>query len=142
MIGMPKPKPTSIIRHEISFSRPVQDSFDTLVYGITANRIATPFIELIKDNTAMAAILALFGLWIGYDFLLDDEPDSQQIARAWLEYKDSEAYRIRYRDRAGSLFGGIINLIENVFAPIAGALDPETFFEDAAFTPPPDEPQP
>ena len=56
---MPKVKPDEVIRHEIVLGRTEREMFETIVAGITFNRIATPTVALLSDVSALSAIILI-----------------------------------------------------------------------------------
>ena len=124
MIGMPKPKPDNIIRHEISFTRPVQDTFDTLVYGITANRIATPMVTLMNDVTGTATFLALVAALgfagVAFTFIISDELSVAGLFDSFLTQREQAMVA------AGvSAIPGPLGIGGNFFSNFFGLRDPQ-----------------
>ena len=62
-MGMPKPKPDNIIRHELVLGRSERDLLDTLTTAYTANRILTPLTQLLSST---AGLLLVAGLILSY----------------------------------------------------------------------------
>ena len=56
---MPKPKPDEIVRHEIVLGRTEREMMETVIAGITFNRVATPTVALLSDASALAAIVLI-----------------------------------------------------------------------------------
>ena len=54
---MPKPKPDNIIRHEIILGRTERDMLDTVIAGMTFNRVMVPVVDLLKDVSALSVII-------------------------------------------------------------------------------------
>ena len=56
---MPKPKPTSIIRHEIVLGRTERAMLDPIVASLSFKNLAEPMVEILKDGTALLALAAI-----------------------------------------------------------------------------------
>lgn len=56
---MPKPKPDEVIRHEIVLGRTEREMMETVIAGITFNRVATPTVALLSDVSALSAIILI-----------------------------------------------------------------------------------
>ena len=56
---MPKPKPDEIVRHEIVLGRTEREMMETVIAGITFNRVATPAVALLSDVSALSAIILI-----------------------------------------------------------------------------------
>lgn len=56
---MPKPKPDEIIRHEIVLGRTEREMMETVIAGITFNRVATPTVALLSDVSALSALILI-----------------------------------------------------------------------------------
>ena len=56
---MPKPKPDQVVRHEIVLGRSEREMLDTAITAYTTNRVMTPFVSLLSDNTALLALFAI-----------------------------------------------------------------------------------
>ena len=56
---MPKPKPDEIIRHEIVLGRTEREMMETVIAGITFNRVATPAVALLSDVSALSALILI-----------------------------------------------------------------------------------
>lgn len=56
---MPKPKPDEVVRHEIVLGRTEREMFETIVAGITFNRVATPTVALLSDVSALSALILI-----------------------------------------------------------------------------------
>ena len=54
---MPKPKPDNIVRHEIVLGRTERDMLDTVIAGMTFNRVMVPVVDLLKDVSALSVII-------------------------------------------------------------------------------------
>ena len=59
MSRMPKPKPTSIIRHEIVLGRTERAMLDPIVASLSFKNLAEPMVEILKDGTALLALAAI-----------------------------------------------------------------------------------
>ena len=70
---MPKPKPDSVIRHELVLGRSERELLDTLVTANAATKvIVQPLVALLSDPQALLALFAILeGLGIT-DFIPDD----------------------------------------------------------------------
>tara|TARA_R110000751_G_scaffold151141_1_gene256129 strand:- start:155 stop:526 length:372 start_codon:yes stop_codon:yes gene_type:complete len=79
MIGMPKPKPTSIIRHEIVLGRTERAMLDPIIASLSFKNIADPIVEIMKDTTALIAFVFFFEKLTGIDIVLPGEPTVEQI---------------------------------------------------------------
>jgi len=56
---VPKPKPDEIIRHEIVLGRTEREMMETVIAGITFNRVATPAVALLSDVSALSTIILI-----------------------------------------------------------------------------------
>ena len=56
---MPKVKPNEVIRHEIVLGRTEREMMETVIAGITFNRVATPTVALLSDVSALSAIILI-----------------------------------------------------------------------------------
>lgn len=56
---MPKPKPDQVVRHEIVLGRSEREMLDTAITAYTTNRVMTPFVSLLSDNTALLALFTI-----------------------------------------------------------------------------------
>lgn len=72
MIGMPKPKPTSIIRHEIVLGRTERAMLDPIIASLSFKNLAEPMVEILKDGTALLALAAILEGTGVTDFIPDD----------------------------------------------------------------------
>jgi len=137
---MPKPKPDQVIRHEIAFSRPAQASLDTLSTAFAFNKVTTPLVAGLSDVSFVITMI------LGYLFLtgkpletfldlLTGEPTIQDVAAGWMDYRKTAEYVAGHDERATSVSGGLRNLIDQILAPIVGAMNPGSFFEDTMLNP-------
>jgi hypothetical protein len=58
-MGMPKPKPDNIIRHELVLGRSERELFDTFATAYTVNRIAMPITGLLASTTGLLLVSTL-----------------------------------------------------------------------------------
>ena len=56
---MPKPKPDNIVRHELVLGRTEREMMETVIAGVTFNRVATPAVALLSDVSALTAIILI-----------------------------------------------------------------------------------
>jgi len=56
---MPKPKPDQIIRHEVVLGRADRELLTDMVTAYQINRIGTPLVNLLNDNTSLLVIAGL-----------------------------------------------------------------------------------
>lgn len=56
---MPKPRPHQIIRHEIVMGRTEREMLETVIAGVTFNKVATPTVALLSDVSALSAIILI-----------------------------------------------------------------------------------
>ena len=59
MIGMPKPKPDNIIRHEIVLGRTERAMLDPIIASLSFKNMAEPIVEILKDGSALLAMAAI-----------------------------------------------------------------------------------
>ena len=79
---MPKPKPTSIIRHEIILGRVEKDMMETVIAAWSFNRVATPLFDIFKDVSGMAVLILVFEKVTGIDVVLPGEATVEQMLAA------------------------------------------------------------
>jgi len=72
MIGMPKPKPTSIIRHEIVLGRTERAMLDPIIASLSFKNLAEPMVEILKDGTALLALAGILEAAGVIDFIPND----------------------------------------------------------------------
>jgi hypothetical protein len=75
---MPKPKPTSIVRHEIVLGRAEREIARDLQLSYTANRLISPFTNISPGGSILLGATGLFLL----DYILDNiglEPNWKEI---------------------------------------------------------------
>ena len=70
-MGMPKPKPDQVIRHEMVLGRAERELLDTATTAYTVNRVVTPITSLLSST---AGLLLVLGLGLAYleQYLPDD----------------------------------------------------------------------
>ena len=66
---MPKPKPDQVIRHEIVLGRSERELIEGALVAYQVNKISTPLVALLSDNSAMAIILSIIGLGLGVKYV-------------------------------------------------------------------------
>ncbi len=76
---MPKPKPTQVIRHEIVLGRSERDLLEPIIYANVANKLANPIVEILKDTTAIYAIVTLIELYTDIDFPIPTFGDASEL---------------------------------------------------------------
>lgn len=67
---MPKPKPDQVIRHEIVLGRSERELIEGALVAYQVNKIATPAVALISDNSAMIWILSIISGILGWKYIL------------------------------------------------------------------------
>ena len=58
-MGMPKPKPDQVIRHEMVLGRAERELFDTVTTAYTVNRVLTPFTGLLASTAGLLLVATL-----------------------------------------------------------------------------------
>lgn len=76
---MPKPKPTQVIRHEIVLGRSERDLLEPIIYANVANKLANPIVEILKDTTAIYAVVTLIELYTDIDFPIPTLGDASEL---------------------------------------------------------------
>jgi hypothetical protein len=95
MIGMPKPKPTSIIRHEIVLGRTERDMLDPIIASMAFKNMTEPIVEILKDGTALLALAGILEAAGVIDFIPDDL--KQEIIDGVYETVDAAIDAIEHR---------------------------------------------
>lgn len=132
MVCIPKPKPDQVIRHEIVLGRSEREIIKDFQIQLAVKNFANVGTEILKDTTALIALFTLVSYFypeLKFTFPTDASP-TEIVESGVVQYQNWQQQRVesgRYDEAAGSLFGGIFNLISNLFAPI---LDPPEFFTD------------
>ena len=67
---MPKPKPDQVIRHEIVLGRSERELIEGALVAYQVNKIATPAVALISDESAMKLIFAVLATYLGFTYIL------------------------------------------------------------------------
>ncbi len=129
---MPKPKPDQVIRHEIVLGRSEREIIKDFQIQLAVKNLTNVGTEILKDTTALIALFTLVSYFypeLQFTFNPDATP-TEIVESGVVQYQNWQQQRVesgRYDEAAGSLSGGIFNLISNLFAPI---LDPPEFFTD------------
>ena len=58
-MGMPKPKPDQVIRHEMVLGRAERELLDTVTTAYTVNRVLTPFTGLLASTAGLLLVATL-----------------------------------------------------------------------------------
>jgi len=82
MIGMPKPKPTSIIRHEIVLGRTERAMLDPIIASMAFKNISTPLFNIFQDVSGMVVLVWVFEKVTGIDIVLPGEKTIEGILEA------------------------------------------------------------
>lgn len=82
MIGMPKPKPTSIIRHEIVLGRTERAMLDPIIASLAFKNISTPLFNIFQDVSGMVVLVWIFEKVTGIDIVLPGEKTIEGILEA------------------------------------------------------------
>ncbi len=90
---MPKPKPDSVIRHELVLGRSERELLDTLVTANAANRVMTPLVSLMSDASGMLVLLSIIEVLGITDFVPDDLRQTLESG-IYGTYQDFEKYVI------------------------------------------------
>ena len=121
--SMPKPKPDQVIRHEIVLGRSERELIKDFQLQLAAKNIAAIGTEILKDTTALIALWTLISLFapdLKFTFNPNASP-TEVIESGVAQYQNWEEQRVasgRYDEGASSLFGGVFNLLTNLFRPI------------------------
>lgn len=72
---MTKRKPEKVIEYRISFQDKERDLLEHLIYvegtAKAFNQFTEPFVEILKDNTAMLLILTTLAGYLGWDYVVN-----------------------------------------------------------------------
>ncbi|AXH79279.1 MAG: hypothetical protein [Circular genetic element sp.] len=135
---MPKPKPDQVIRHEIVLGRSEREMIrDAQTLYATKNAVVI-LAETFKVPAQLAAVFYLISNYLpGLTFLFAPDSDSNSILdQAQNQYAAWDQERREsgtYRAQAGSLTGGIFNLLTNLFRPF---LNPPDRYGNSTPSPP------
>ena len=105
-MGMPKPKPDQVIRHEMVLGRAERELFDTVTTAYTVNRVVSPITGLLSST---AGLLLVAGLALAYleRFLPPDWPDrTDNSLRDWFEAENILLGTAGFG--IGAIIGGIL----------------------------------
>ena len=69
---MPKPKPAEVIRHEVVLGRSERNLLSGVAAAYEINRVLDPFVEILKDASALLAIAGILEA-LGYTAFIPDE---------------------------------------------------------------------
>jgi hypothetical protein len=69
---MPKPKPDEVIRHEVVLGRSERDLLSGMAAAYEINRVLDPFVEILKDASALLAIAGILEALGFTDFIPDE----------------------------------------------------------------------
>ncbi len=122
---MPKPKPDKVIRHEIVLGRSERDMLEPFFTALMARNVSKAWFNVTSDMTTVVVSV------IAYEYLTNKDTGILEAAAAaggglagyvwswmadgWIAHKTSPAYYEAYEERAHSVGGGLINLIDNLF---------------------------
>ena len=79
---MPKPKPTSIIRHEIVLGRTERAMLDPIIASMAFKNISTPLFNIFQDVSGMVVLVWVFEKVTGIDIVLPGEKTIEGILEA------------------------------------------------------------
>lgn len=82
---MPKPKPDQVIRHEIVLGRSERELIEGALVAYQVNKIATPAVALISDESAMKLIFAVLATYLGFTYILP--PTLNEIGDIYADWK-------------------------------------------------------
>jgi len=105
-MGMPKPKPDNVIRHELVLGRSERELLDTMTTAYTVNRVVTPISTLLSST---AGLLLVVGLGLAYieQFLPPDWAErTDGSLRDWFETENIILGTAGFG--IGAFIGGII----------------------------------
>ena len=95
MSRMPKPKPTSIIRHEIVLGRTERAMLDPIIASLSFKNMAEPIVEILKDATALFALAGILEAAGVIDYIPNDL--KQEIIDGVYETVDEAMEAIEHR---------------------------------------------
>jgi len=85
---MPKKHPTEVYEIRISLQDREKEMADQFLTAWSFNRIATPLVEVLKDVTAIAALLTLLATLIGFVFLADEDLSVASLIDLFFSQRD------------------------------------------------------
>jgi hypothetical protein len=117
MIGMPKPKPDNIIRHEIVLGRTERAMLDPIVASLSFKNMAEPIVEILKDATALFALAGILEAAGVIDYIPNDL--KQEIIDGLYETVDEAVAAIEHQvavELGDSTVGKGFKVFTNVWA--------------------------
>jgi len=85
---MPKKHPTEVYEIRISLQDREKEMADQFLTAWSFNRIATPLVEVLKDVTAIAALLTLLAALIGFVFVADEDLSVANLIDLFFSQRD------------------------------------------------------
>ena len=134
-MGMPKPTPDKVIRHEMVLGRAERELFDTVTTAYTVNRVISPITGLLSST---AGLLLDAGLGLAYleQYLPEDWPERTDASlRDWFETENIILGTAGFGIGAiigGILFPGIGAVPGGAVGAVAGTVTQETAEEAQA----------
>jgi len=104
---MPKKHPTEVYEIRISLQDREKEMADQFLTAWSFNRIATPLVEVLKDKTAIAALLTLLATATGFVFLASEELSVAGLIDAYFSQREQAIAAGIIRVGATAVPGGI-----------------------------------
>ena len=73
---MTKRKPDQVVEYRISLQDKQSEQLESVIIAYQFNRILTPLVEILKDNTAMALIFTAIAGYLGFEWVAGKYEDT------------------------------------------------------------------
>ena len=129
---MPKAKASQVIIHRIEFQESERRLLELAVGSWSARNVTKGIFNLTSDLTTVVMLIIIYE-WITDKTILDETilaalalgtagtgALASALADNWYNYRQTEEYRGDYYERAGSVAGGLRNLLDNLIGLFTG----------------------
>jgi len=125
---MPKAAPTQVIVHRIELQQTERALLETAVAAYSVRNVTRGIFNLTSDVTTVVILVILYETLTGKT-ILDDafiaalaagDNIASALAQNWNDYRATAEYSEDYQERAGSVAGGLRNLLDNLIGFFTG----------------------
>lgn len=125
---MPKSPPDQVIIHRLELQETERRILEQVAATYSFRNVSKGIFNLTSDVTTVVVLLILYE-WITDKKIIDDAllavlgvggDIASGLAENWFNYRQSAEYSEDYRERAGSVAGGLRNLLDNIIGAMTG----------------------
>lgn len=125
---MPRAKPDQVIIHRLELQESERRMLETAVTAYSIRNVSRGVFNLTSDVTTVVILLVLYEM-ITSKTVIDDALIAalsgagglaEWMVGSWYDYRQTDAYRQEYNERATSVTGGLHNIWDQIWGALMG----------------------